>query len=587
MKAKQKLPNWNLSALYKSPKDANIPKDTKYLVKEIKNFNTKYKGKVAKLNAKELTACIKKYDELNDMLGKLYSYSFLFYCTKVNDQAAQSFHQNTEEKVNELSKDLIFFTLEINLLEEAHLKKLLKDEKLKFYEPFIRDSRVWQPYQLSESEESIIHEKNLSSRSAWVRLFDQTSDKIKFPYEGKELTQTEIFVKLSSPKAEVRKKAAEVIGNVFQKNVDIFAFIHNTLVKDKELEENRRGFKKPIQSQNLSNLVEDEVVDALMTAVRASYPDLSHRYYRIKAKMLGMKKLNYWDRNAALSNEEETPIAWADAQRIVLDAYSGFSPKMAAVTKKFFANDWIDAEVKAGKMGGAFAHPTVPSAHPFVMLNYQGRKRDVMTLAHELGHGVHQVLAAKQGCLISRTPLTLAETASVFGEMLTFQSLIAQEKDKKKKRLLIASKVEDMLNTVVRQVAMCDFEIQLHNARKSGELSPEQIGDIWLKTQVASFGDSIKIDDRYKNYWCYIPHFVHTPFYVYAYAFGDCLVNSLYSVYENQEIPNFQEKYLEMLASGSRYRYRELLKPFNLDPSKPAFWQRGLKVISGFIDMLE
>ncbi|MFI4983920.1 MAG: M3 family oligoendopeptidase [Rickettsiales bacterium] len=587
MTATQKLPNWNLSALYSSPEDQKIPQDISHLEQEVKGFNSKYKGKIKTLTSKELSACIKQYDELNDLLGKLHSYSFLFYCTKVNDQVAQSFHQNTEEKINELTKDLIFFTLEINLIEESHLKELLNDESLKFYEPFIRDSRVWLPHQLSENEESIIHEKNLSSRNAWVRLFDQTSAKIKFPFEGKELTATEIFAKLSSSDAAVRKNAADSIGEVFQKNIEIFAFIHNTLIKDKELEENRRGFKQPIQSQNLSNLVEDEVVEALMKAVKASYPELSHRYYRIKAKMLGMEKLNYWDRNAALSNDEETPIAWNEAQRIVLDAYSGFSPKMAEVTEKFFANDWIDAEVKDGKMGGAFAHPTVPSAHPFVMLNYQGKKRDVMTLAHELGHGVHQVLAGKQGCLISRTPLTLAETASVFGEMLTFRSLIASEKDESKKKLMIASKVEDMLNTVVRQIAMCDFETKLHDARKAGELSPEQIGNIWYETQVASFGDSIALDDRYKNYWCYIPHFVHTPFYVYAYAFGDCLVNSLYSVYENKEVANFEDKYLEMLASGSRHRYRELLKPFNLDPSDPAFWQRGLKVISGFIDMLE
>jgi oligoendopeptidase F len=582
-----KLPYWNLTDLYTDAESKKLKADISSLAKVCKEFSMEYTGKIGKLSAKNLCQSIKKYEDISDLAGRIMSFAFLHYCTQVENPEAQSFYQNLEEKINELTQHLIFFSLELNNIEDTKMKELLSDKNLKHYAPFINDSRVWKKYQLSQKEEEIIHEKSLSSRSAWVKLFDQTDAGLRFSFKGKELTVSEIFNKFSSASAEERKLAADSIGEVLQKNIPTFSFIMNTLIKEKELEDKRRGLKEPISSQNLSNLIEDKVVDTLMQTVKDNYPKLSHRYYKIKAKMLGMEKLNYWDRNAAINKDEDKYIPWEQAKETVISAYHEFSPESARIVKMFFDNNWIDASPKQGKMGGAFSHSTVPSCHPYIMMNYHGKTRDVMTLAHELGHGVHQWLSRKQGCLMARTPLTLAETASVFGEQLTFRSLIAQEKDEKKRKLMIASKVEDMLNTVVRQIAMCEFEKQLHAERKNGEISPAKIGDIWMRTQLESFGDSVITDDRYKNYWAYIPHFIHTPFYVYAYAFGDCLVNSLYSVYESGKVQNFESKYMAMLEAGGSLRYKEMLAPFKLDPSKSTFWQQGLDVVSSFIDMLE
>ncbi|MEQ1789453.1 MAG: M3 family oligoendopeptidase, partial [Rickettsiales bacterium] len=393
--------------------------------------------------------------------------------------------------------------------------------------------------------------------------------------------------KLSSKDAANRKKSALVVGEVFEKNAKLFTLITNTLAKDKEIEDKWRGFKKPISSRNLSNYIEDEVVDALLSSVRKSYPALSHRYYALKAKWFKKDKLDYWDRNAPLPTDSDRRYSWDEAKELILTAYGDFSPELTKVGKQFFDKPWIDAPVMAGKSSGAFAHPTVPSVHPYLLVNFQGKSRDVMTLAHELGHGVHQVLSAKQGALMCDTPLTLAETASVFGEQLTFREMVRREKDKKIRKLLIASKVEDMLNTVVRQVAFCEFERQIHDERKKGELTTEQICNIWMDVQAESLGSSIKIHGNYKYFWTYIPHFIHSPFYVYSYAFGDCLVNSLYSVYEKGKVKNFDKKYLEMLQAGGTLRHKELLAPFGLDATKPAFWQQGLDIISKMIDELE
>ncbi len=581
------LPQWNLKDLYSDIESKELKSDIKNLAEQCKAFSTQYANKIGELSATNLFTAIKKYDELSDLGGKIMSFAFLNYCTQVSDEKAQSFYQNMEEQINEITQQLIFFSLELNNIEDSKIESLLRDDQLKFYTPFIKNSRVWKKYQLSQKEEEIIHEKSLSSRSAWVKLFDQTDAGLRFPFKENNLTVSEIFNKFSSANANDRKLAADSIGETLENNISTFAFITNTLIKEKELEDKRRGLKEPISSQNLSNLIEDEVVETLMNTVKANYPKLSHRYYKIKAKMLGMDKLNYWDRNASLSQDEDKYIPWQNAKETVLESYHKFSPELSKIVQMFFDQNWVDAEPKQGKMGGAFSHSTVPSCHPYIMMNYHGKTRDVMTLAHELGHGVHQWLSRQQGSLMSGTPLTLAETASVFGEQLTFRALIEKEKDPKKKKLLIAGKVEDMLNTVVRQIAMCEFEKQLHTERKKGEISPNRIGEIWMKAQLESFGDYVVVDDRYKNYWSYIPHFVHTPFYVYAYAFGDCLVNSLYSVYESGKVTNFEQKYLTMLKAGGSLRYKELLSPFKLDPSKNTFWQQGLDVISSFIDMLE
>ncbi|MGA7260934.1 MAG: M3 family oligoendopeptidase, partial [Stellaceae bacterium] len=427
---------------------------------------------------------------------------------------------------------------------------------------------------------------HVAGRAAWVRLFDETIADLRFPFRGRDLTESEALDLLSDKDPEVRRQAAQVIGEVLGKNTRVFALITNTLAKDKEIEDRWRRFPRPISSRNLANFVEDEVVYALIAAVRASYPRLSHRYYRLKARWFGVEELPFWDRNAPLPEEEDRTISWSEAEETVLSAYGAFSPEMASVGGRFFAGRWIDAPLRPGKASGAFAHPTVPSAHPYLLLNYQGKTRDVMTLAHELGHGVHQLLANRQGYLMADTPLTLAETASVFGEMLTFRALLARETDPLRRKIMLAGKVEDMLNTVVRQIAFVSFEQKVHQERREAELTPDRLGEIWLGVQRESLGPALRLDGVYRHYWTYIPHFIHTPFYVYAYAFGDCLVNSLYAVYEDAH-QGFAERYLEMLRAGGTLRHRELLAPFGLDAADPSFWSKGLSIIAGFIDELE
>ena len=371
-----------------------------------------------------------------------------------------------------------------------------------------------------------------------------------------------------------------------QKHGKLFALITNTLAKDKAIEDKWRNFLKPISSRNMQNFIEDEVVEALITSVKGQYSNLSHRYYRIKAGWMGQDKLDYWDRNAPLPNADDREIPWDEAVETVLTAYESFSPSLRELGELFFTRPWIHALPSEGKDSGAFAHPTVPDVHPYLLVNYKGKIRDVMTLAHELGHGVHQVLAAKQGALMADTPLTLAETASVFGEQLTFRKILEQESDAKKRAIIIAGKVEDMLNTVVRQVAFCEFERHVHDERQKGEVPIERLNNIWLQVQKESLGDAIRLDSPYEYYWSYIPHFIHSPFYVYAYAFGDCLVNSLYSVYlEGME--DFENKYFSMLEAGGTKHHKELLEPFGLDATDPLFWNKGLGMISSFIDELE
>jgi len=383
-----------------------------------------------------------------------------------------------------------------------------------------------------------------------------------------------------------RKAAAEALAKTLKENLRPFSLITNTLAKDKEISDRWRGFKDIADARHLSNRVEPEVVEALVAAVRAAYPKLSHRYYALKAKWFGKKTLPHWDRNAPLPKVAQRTIPWGDARATVLTAYGAFSPKMAEVADEFFTKSWIDAPVRPGKQPGAFAHPTVPSAHPYVLLNYMGKPRDVMTLAHELGHGVHQVLAAPNGPLMAPTPLTLAETASVFGEMLTFKKLLAQTTDKKQRKAMLAAKVEDMINTVVRQIAFYSFERKVHSERRNGELTTAKICELWMSVQAESLGPAIQLRPGYETFWAYIPHFVHSPFYVYAYAFGDCLVNSLYAVYE-RSASGFADRYLEMLSAGGTKHHSELLAPFGLDARDPKFWDGGLSVIANLINELE
>jgi oligoendopeptidase F len=580
------LPAWDLSDLYAAPDAPELSEDLAWCRDQAEAFHDRYEGKVAGLSGAELAAAVEAYEAIQERLSRLHSYADLVHAGDMSDAEAGQFYQSIQEATTEVSARLIFFTLALNRLEEAALEEKLADPKLARYRPWIRDLRVFRPHQLSDELERLILEKQVAGRAAWVRLFDETMAALRFPLEGKDLTSTEVLDKLSDPDPRRREAAARIFGKVLGENLRIFALVTNTLAKDKQIEDEWRGYARPISRRNLANCVEDEVVEALVTAVSDSFPRISHRYYALKAKWFGVEALPYWDRNAPLPEEEERAIPWSEARETVLGAYGDFSSALAEVGARFFDRPWIDVPPRPGKASGAFAHPTVPSAHPYLLLNYQGRLRDVMTLAHELGHGVHQVLAADQGLLLSDTPLTLAETASVFGEMLTFQALLAKEDDPKRRKILLAGKVEDMLNTVVRQIAFHRFETRVHDERGSGELLPSRLAEVWREVQSESLGPALRFEPEYDNYWAYIPHFVHSPFYVYAYAFGDCLVNALYAVHAGGH-PRFAEKYLEMLAAGGTKRHRELLEPFGLDASDPAFWRRGLDVIAAMVDELE
>ena len=580
------LPEWDLSDLYPGRDSAALKSALDGTAAEATAFANHYQGKLATLSGDVLGGAIKKYEHLRETLERVMSYASLIYAGDMSDAEIGRFYQMMQERVTDIGSTLLFFTLELNKLEDAGLAEKLKAPVLAHYAPWLRDVRVFRPHQLSDELEKMLHEKYVAGRAAWTRLFEETMAALRFPVEGKDLTSAEALHLLSEPDPKLRKAAAKSLGEVLGKNARLFALITNTLAKDKEIEDRWRHYAAPISSRNLGNYVEDEVVDALIAAVRASFPRLAHRYYRLKAKWFGVETLAYWDRNAPLPEEPHRVIPWPEARDTVLAAYGRFSPELAKIGKRFFDGRWIDAPVRPGKSPGAFAHPTVPSAHPYLLLNYQGKTRDVMTLAHELGHGVHQVLAGSQGALMADTPLTLAETASVFGEMLTFRALLAAETDSKSRKVMLASKVEDMLNTVVRQIAFVEFERRIHDERRQGELTPDRIGEIWMSVQGESLGPAIAFEDEYKVYWTYIPHFIHTPFYVYAYAFGDCLVNSLYAVYQSAD-KGFAEKYLDMLRAGGTRRHKELLAPFGLDASDPKFWDQGLSVIAGFIDELE
>ncbi len=580
------LPSWDLTDLYPAPDSPELAADADRADTAARAFEDAHAGHVAALSGAELAAALAEYERIEEILGRLMSYAQLQFSTDSLDPGIARFYQSTNERVTAISSHLLFLSLELNRVGETDLAAKLADPALARYAPFLRDLRVFRPHQLDDNLEKLLHEKEVTGRSAWSRLFDETIAALRVPLRGESLTVSAALNKLSDRDRSVRADAAASIGEVFGRNVRLFSLVTNTLAKDKEIIDTWRRYPRPTSARNRANMVEDEVVDALSTAVSADYGRLSHRYYALKAKWLGLEKLEHWDRNAPLPDDSDRPIAWGEARDRVLSAYSGFSKELGEVGRRFFDKPWIDAVLRDGKAGGAFAHPTVPSAHPYLLLNYHGKTRDVMTLAHELGHGVHQVLAAQNGYLMSGTPLTLAETASVFGEMMTFRALLAAETDPKRRRIMLAGKVEDMLNTVVRQTAFYQFETLLHAERRSGEVVPERIGELWMQVQTESLGPAFHFTPDYSVYWAYVPHFIHSPFYVYAYAFGDCLVNALYSVFQGGH-PGFEQKYLDMLRAGGTKRHKELLAPFGLDASDPAFWRRGLDIISGFIDELE
>lgn len=582
------MPNWNLADLYPANDSPELKSDLAAAQAEAKAFEADYKGKLDALaKSGKLVEAIKRYEALSDVSGKLGSYAFLQYVRNTQEPEKVKFLGDLSQALTDLSTGLIFFGLELNLIEEATLEAAFAaDAGLARYRPWFTELRKAKPYQLEGKIEELFHEKSVTGASAWNRLFDETMASLKFEVLGEELNLEAALNYLSDKDEKKREAAFGGISKTLQGNERLFTHITNVLAKDKEISDRWHGFADIADSRHLENSVEREVVDALQTAVREAYPRLSHRYYKMKAKWFGKEQLNAWDRNAPLPTSDDRVYDWNTAKETVLEAYGQFSPKLVEIAEPFFERGWIDAPTKDGKSPGAFAHPTVPSSHPYLMLNYLGKARDVMTLAHELGHGVHQVLAGKQGALMAPTPLTLAETASVFGEMLTFRSMLAKTTNPKQRFAMLSSKVEDMLNTVVRQIAFYTFEREVHTARKQGELTTPDLNRIWLEVSRESLGPSIKLNEGYGIFWAYIPHFIHSPFYVYAYAFGDCLVNSLYAQYEKAN-EGFAERYLELLKAGGSKHHSELLKPFGLDARDPQFWSLGLSMIERLIGELE
>ncbi|UPA23856.1 M3 family oligoendopeptidase [Shinella oryzae] len=585
------LPGWNLTDLYPSQTSPEFQADMKKAEADTLAFEARWKGKLdaatEKTDDEGIGAAVREFEALEDVMGRLISFAGLTYFTNTTEPANGKFYGDIQAKLTDLGAHLLFFSLELNRIADDRLEAALKNDALAaHYRPWIEDLRKDKPYQLDDKTEQLFLEKSMTGAAAWNRLFDETMASLRYTIDGEELPLEIALNQLQSPDRDARRKAAEALAKTFKDNIRTFTLITNTLAKDKEISDRWRGFADIADSRHLANRVEPEVVAALAEAVRNAYPRLSHRYYAMKAKWLGMEQMEFWDRNAPLPETPDAVIPWNEARDTVLAAYGAFAPEMADIAKEFFDKGWIDAPVRPGKAPGAFAHPTVPSAHPYVLVNYMGKPRDVMTLAHELGHGVHQVLAGGQGALMASTPLTLAETASVFGEMLTFRSLLDKTKDKRERKAMLAQKVEDMINTVVRQIAFYEFERKVHTARKEGELTSDQIGELWLSVQEESLGPAIRISEGYETYWAYIPHFIHSPFYVYAYAFGDCLVNSLYAVYSQAEA-GFQAKYFDLLKAGGTKHHTELLKPFGLDASDPSFWSKGLSMIEGLIDKLE
>ena len=584
-------PVWDLNDLYSGIEDQRLHTDIERCRAGAAELAKNWQGKLATASGAELAEIITTFEDIFEVVGKVSSHAQLLFAANTTDTEIARHHQSIREAGSEIGAAMLFVELEIALIDEARMAVVLADAALARWQPWLRRVRAMAPYQLDAEMERMLAERGPTGRGAWVRLFDETAAALRFPFQGAEVTEAEILDSLANPDAAVRKEAGQSLSSVLRANERLLSLVLNTIAKDKEIEDRWRGFKRPVASRNLANDVDDGVVDALVAAVHDRNADLAHRYYQLKAGWMGQKQIDWWDRNAPLPGDDDRSFSWPEARQIVLDAFAGFDPEMAKIATPFFERNWIDAAPRAGKSSGAFSHPVTPSAHPYILMNFAGKSRDVMTLAHEMGHGVHQCLAADQGYLMSDTPLTLAETASVFAEMLAFRQLVDSAPDAATRRVLLAGKVEDMLNTVVRQIAFHNFETKLHDGRAKGELTPDEISDIWMETQRAALGPAIRIGDDYRPVWGYVPHFVHTPFYVYAYAFGDCLVNALWQSYQSAQkegdAAGFVDRYKQLLQAGGTERYDVALARFGLDASQPAFWSMGLDMISGMIDELE
>lgn len=586
-KPMNELPSWDLSDLYQGIDDPQVKIDLEKTARLSADLVSEYQGKLSSQTPEGFLKALKDYEQIDIIAGRLMEYAFLQMCTRTNNQEAMAFYQNTNEAVIEAVKPSIFFTLEINQLSNEKLQEYLQDPQVAHYQPWLEMVRIFKPHELSQEMEELLADKSMTSSAAWTRLYEETSANLIYTVDGKKYNQAEIYILLQDKDPEIRAKAGREINRKAKENSSLFGLILNTLIKDKAITDQKRGYPKPVSERNLSSRVDDSVVKALGEAIRRHYPDLSHRFYALKAHWLGQEKIQYWDRNAPLPFCKDQKVEWDQAVKTVLEAYDSFSPRFKEIGAQFFDHPWIDVPPRPGKQSGAFCAGTGGMPHPYLLLNFQGKENDVMTLAHELGHGCHHILCYPQGDLNDQTPKTLAEVASVFAEMVTFQKVLNTIEDDKAKLCLIADKVASMLSTVHRQMAFHFVETRLHDERKKGELSVEQISKIWVEELQGYLGPNIIVDEDSAYTWTGLSHIYEQPFYVYAYAFADCLVNSLYQVYRDNTVPNFADKYLHMLSETGIKGYEELLKPFGLDAHDPKFWDQGMRLIGEYIDELE
>ena len=577
---------WDLSDLYKSPDDNQLEADKDELLMRAQKFSEIYRGRVSELSAAEFSDAMREYEMIIQQAHKIGAYSHLIWSVNTEDPALGKLLQEASELGSEVSQILVFFDVEWLQMDEDNATAIIESTSLSGWKHYLEVSRRYKDHTLSEDAEKIMSAKSVTGRAAWNRYFDETIGAARFEFEGDKLPEQEVLSKLHSPDRDIRKKAHESLTKGFKDHARSLTFIFNTILADKYTNDRLRNYNNWIDSRNLANQTDRESVDALINAVTGKY-HLVQRYYNLKKKLLGYDELFDFDRYAPLAKTSKI-IQWDEAKEMVLDSFGEFHPQMAEIAAKFFHNNWIDASIKPGKRGGAYSASTVTSVHPYVFMNYDGQLRDVQTLAHELGHGVHQYAARVQGELQSSTPLTTAETASVFGEMLVFNKLMNNLDDDKEKLALLISKIDDTIATVFRQISMNRFEDKIHTARREqGELTKEQFSMLWYETQHDLYGDSITLTEEYKMWWCYIPHFLHTPGYVYAYAFGELLVLALYDAYKNNGIENFEEKYLELLKAGGSDWPHHLIGRLDMDITNPGFWENGLSLFETMISDAE
>ena len=582
-----KMPAWDLSDLYKSINDPQITVDLEAYRAMALDFADKYKGKLANLSANEFLAALQDIEKRSIIGSRLGGFAYLNMVTQMKNAEAVGFYQQIEETLTDYAKPTVFFSVEFNALPDEKIAQWLEDERIYAYRYWIKRVRKFKDYELSEPEETILLEKSITSGDAWVRLYEETSSRLEFEVDGKKYNDAELSKLLLDKNAATRLKAGKEMNKVLWQNSHLFTFIYNMVMKDKAIEDEKRGFKTPVSVRNMSEDVSDESVEVLAQTVKKHYKDIAHRFYKLKAKWLGVEKINYWDRNAPLPFSEDVSYTWEEAVEIVLNAYKEFSPKLYEIAKEFFENNWVDVPPRDGKRSGAFCSGPLASKHPYLMLNFNGKQNDVLTLAHELGHGCHHQLRLHNGELNEHSRMTSEEVASVFGEMIVFQSLLKNMQNDKARLCLIASKVGDMINTAIRQIAFHFFELRAHNERRNGELTEERLSQIWVEEMRDSLGDSVVVDEDSAHIWSMVGHFFFLPFYVYAYSYADCFVNSLYQVKQSGKVENFADKYLDMLSKTALEDYEKILAPFGLNPNNAEFWEYGLALISAYIDELE